>query len=60
MAFRRYAARAAARALNARVVDGDSASKRRNGERWPRRRIPFGLRVCFVRSLTHTTRRRFR
>eukprot|EP00969_Alexandrium_andersonii_P300832 13299587-Alexandrium_andersonii.AAC.1 len=43
-----------AHALNARIVDGDSAWKRRNGEHWQRRSIPFGSWVCFMRSLTYT------
>eukprot|EP00969_Alexandrium_andersonii_P164403 7266338-Alexandrium_andersonii.AAC.1 len=54
MAFWPYAARAAAHALNVRIVGGDSAWKRRNGEHWQHRSIPFGSRVCFKRSLTYT------
>eukprot|EP00969_Alexandrium_andersonii_P065407 2882061-Alexandrium_andersonii.AAC.1 len=53
MAFRPYAARAAAHALNTRIVDGDSAWARQNGERWPHRLVPFGARVCFMRSLIY-------
>eukprot|EP00969_Alexandrium_andersonii_P086187 3799445-Alexandrium_andersonii.AAC.1 len=54
MAFWPYAARAPAHALNVRIVDGDRAWKRRNGEHWRHGLVPFGSRVCFMRSLTYT------